>query len=151
MTRRSGFVGACFSAPFDGPSQISPSSLRADRKEKLREGDDLENKKPVPVVERADEKLNWSRDLNGSLPAKNLALGFFGDFFFLRALFLFFLLQLVVDEFEDGHLGAVTDADAGGDDARVTSRSIRELGSDVGEELLRDVRRREVRGGLAAR
>src|SRR6201996_1604663 len=80
-----------------------------------------------------------------------LALGFFGDFFFLGALFLFFFLELVVDEFEDSDLGAVTDADAGGDDARVTARAIGELRSDVGEEALRPVWRREVRGGLAAR
>ena len=69
-----------------------------------------------------------------------LALGFFGDFFFLRALFFVFLLQLVADEFEDGDLSAIADADAGGDDARVAARAIRKLRSDVGEKLLRHVR-----------
>src|ERR1700684_1710346 len=81
----------------------------------------------------------------------DLALGFFGDFFFLGALFLFFLLELVVDEFEDGDFGAVTDAEAGGDDARIPARATQNLRSDVEEKLLRHVRRREIRGGLPAR
>src|ERR1700722_5548099 len=72
-----------------------------------------------------------------SRKASALALGFFGDFFFLGALFLFLLLELVVDEFQDGDFGAVTDAEPGGDDARVAARAIRKLRSDVGEEFLR--------------
>src|ERR1700743_137288 len=79
----------------------------------------------------------WIRRILEAKKRDRLALRFFGDFFFLGALFLFFLLELVVDEFEDGDLGAVTDANAGGDDARVTSSAIRKLRSDVGEKLLR--------------
>jgi hypothetical protein len=46
---------------------------------------------------------------------------------------------------------AIADADSRGDDARVTSGAVRKLRSDVGEELLRHVWRREVRGSLATR
>jgi len=112
----------------------------------------IKNKKPVPVNGTGlKKKLNSSCDRLERYRRSDLALGFFGDFFFLGALFLFFLLELVVDEFEDGHFGAIADANAGGDNTRVASGPIRKLRCDVGEELLRDVRRREIRSGLAAR
>ena len=82
----------------------------------------IKNKKPVPVNGTGlKKKLNSSCDRLKRYRRSDLALGFFGDFFFLGALFLFFLLELVVDEFEDGDFGAVADANAGGDNARVAS------------------------------
>ena len=64
-----------------------------------------------------------------------LALGFDG-FFLLGLFFLFLLLELVADEFEDGHLGAIADADARGNDPRVAAGAIREFRRDFAEELL---------------
>ena len=59
-------------------------------------------------------------------------------FFLLGFFFLFFFLQLVADEFEDGYFGAVADADAGVDDAGVAAGAVGEFRRDFAEEFLRD-------------
>src|SRR5882724_7660347 len=79
-----------------------------------------------------------------------LALRFHG-LFDLGLLFLFFLLELVADELEDGDLSSIAHANARGDDARVASRAIRELRCDIAEELLRDARRHDVSRRLPSR
>src|SRR5260370_33344937 len=80
----------------------------------------------------------------------SLAFGFRG-FFLLGLFFLLFALELVADQFKDGHFGAVTDADAGGDNPRVAPRAVREFRRDLAEELLRDARRHDIRRRLPAR
>src|SRR5487761_1843776 len=75
-----------------------------------------------------------------------------GDF--LRLLFsgfLFFLLQLGANELEDRELGAVADAPADANDARVAAGTIRKTRSDHGEKFLGRVRRLQKCGGLPAR
>src|SRR5690348_6818882 len=54
---------------------------------------------------------------------RKLALGFDG-FFYFALFFLFLFLELVADEFKDGHFRAIAHADAGGDDAGVAARAV---------------------------
>ena len=63
---------------------------------------------------------------------------FFFRSFFLRALarLLVLLFQLRADEFENGQLGAVTDAPTGADDPRVTAGTLREARREIREKFL---------------
>src|SRR4029077_14750808 len=80
---------------------------------------------------------------------RRLAAGL-GGFFLLRLFLLFFFLQLISDDLEDGHLGAVANADARRDDACVASRSVGKFWRDLAEKLLCYVGRHDVGSGLAA-
>src|SRR5258705_6946960 len=75
----------------------------------------------------------------------------FDGFFDLALFFLFLLLELVADEFEDGHFRAIAHARAPVDDARVTAGPIGKFRRDFAEQLLRHGRGHQVSGGLAAR
>ena len=55
-----------------------------------------------------------------------LTLGFYG-FLHFALFFLFLLLKLVADQFENSHLRAVTHANAAVDDPRVAAGTIGEL------------------------
>src|SRR5271165_1170614 len=79
-----------------------------------------------------------------------LTLGFDGLFDF-ALLFLFLLLELVGDEFKDGHLRAVPDADPRGDNPGVAPRAIGKLWRDFTKEFLRNGRRHDVAGRLTPR
>ena len=57
-------------------------------------------------------------------------------FFLLGFFFLFFFLELVAYEFEDGYFGSVAHAGARGDDVGVAAGAIGELGRDFAEQLL---------------
>ena len=62
------------------------------------------------------------------------------SFFFLGALFLFLLLELVADQFENGDFRPIANANSGGDDAGVAARAISKLRCDFAEQLRRDCR-----------
>src|SRR5262249_1715811 len=79
-----------------------------------------------------------------------LALGF-GYFFLHRFFLLFLFLEFVADEFKNGDFRSITDANAGGNDASVAARAIRELRRDVAEEFFRHRRRHDLCARLPPR
>src|SRR5258708_1621031 len=74
----------------------------------------------------------------------------FDRFFHLALFFLFLLLDLVADEFEDGPFRAITHASTAVDNARVAAGAVGKLRRDFAEELLRHGRGHQVSRGLAA-
>src|SRR5882762_2581560 len=100
---------------------------------------DWATKKPAPV----------SRSGPCNRCRGGLAFGFDG-FFDLALFFLFLLLELVADEFEDGHFRAITHASTSVDNARVAAGAVGKLRRDFAEELLRHGRGHQVSRGLAA-
>src|SRR5579864_3095982 len=105
---------------------------------------------PVPVaMERAFHSIR--------LLPRSLSSGFFFLLFFLGSLglgglfLLLFFLELGAEQFEDGELRAVADAEAGVDDARVTAGAIGKARGEIGEKFLGGPGGHEIGGGLAAR
>src|SRR5258708_1282953 len=78
-----------------------------------------------------------------------LAFGFDG-FFDLALFLLFLLLELIADEFEDGHFRAIAHASTAVDNARVAAGAGRKLRRHFAEERLRHGRGHQVSRGLAA-
>src|SRR6202049_2604304 len=77
---------------------------------------------------------------NPQIYTPGLALGL-GGFFFLGFFLLLFRFEFVAQEFEDGYLGAVSDAVACQDDAGVAAGAVGELWRDFAEEFLGYLRR----------
>src|SRR5271165_1945295 len=73
------------------------------------------------------------------------------SFFFLGAIFLFFFLELVADEFKDSDFGSIPDAKARRNDACVASGAIGKLRRDLAKKFLGDLRSHQISSGLTAR
>src|SRR5437660_9257472 len=114
----------------------------------------------MPILRRTIVQENWRKNENPVPACRNgifntnangwLAL-YFGLFFLLGLFFLFLELELVADEFEDGHLGVVADAVSCMNNACVAASAIREFRRDLAEQLLRDGRQHDVGSRLTAR